>query len=140
MFTIDKSTAFGARVTRQLTEEKVIWLTTVGKSEVPHPTPVWFYWTGSEILVFSMPGNAKLYNIASHPGVSLNFNATPAGGDIGVITGDAVVDEGGPSDEERAAYDRKCADAMAAENMTPEQMHEAYSVLIRITPSKLRGF
>ena len=59
MFTIDNSTEFGARIERQLNDELVIWLTTVGKSGTPQPNPVWFSWNGAEILVFSQPGKAK---------------------------------------------------------------------------------
>jgi hypothetical protein len=29
---------------------------------------------------------------------------------------------------------------MAGLNMSPEQVHQEYAVLIRITPAKLRGF
>jgi PPOX class probable F420-dependent enzyme len=140
MFTIDTSTSFGSRVTRQLADELVLWLTTVGKSGVPHPNPVWFLRTGSEILVFSQRGKAKLHNIAANPSVALNFNATHTGGDVGVISGDALVDENGPTDAERAEYDKKYAAGLAGLQMSPEQFHQEYPVLIRITPAKLRGF
>ncbi|MDX6293184.1 MAG: hypothetical protein QOH50_2259 [Kribbellaceae bacterium] len=140
MFTIDTSTSFGSRVKKQLADELILWLTTVGKSAAPHPTPVWFLWTGSEILVFSQRGKAKLHNIAVNPSVATNFNATHGGGDIGVIGGQALVDEGGPTDAERAEYDEKYVEQMAGQNMSPEQFHQEYPVLIRITPAKLRGF
>lgn len=140
MFTIDTSSGFGARVHRQLADETIIWLTTVGRSGTPAPNPVWFLWTGAEILVFSQRGKVKLHNIAANRVVALNFNATHTGGDVGVITGDAVVDDNGPSDADRAAYDEKYAEAMADLKLTPEQFHQDYSVLIRITPARLRGF
>jgi PPOX class probable F420-dependent enzyme len=140
MFTIDTSSSFGNRVTKQLADERILWLTTVGKSAAPHPNPVWFLWTGSEILVFSQRGKAKLHNIAVNPSVATNFNATHTGGDIGVISGDALVDESGPTEAERAEYDKKYVDQMAGLNMSAEQFHQEYPVLIRITPAKLRGF
>ena len=140
MFTIDTSTSFGSRVTKQLADEVIMWLTTVGRSGAPHPTPVWFLWTGSEILVFSQRGKAKLHNIAANPNVATNFNATHTGGDIGVINGAAQLDENGPTDAERSVYDEKYVDQMAGLNMSPEQFHQEYPLLIRITPDKLRGF
>lgn len=140
MITIDNSTGFGARITRQLGDELVLWLTTVGKSGTPAPNPVWFLWNGEQILVFSQAGKAKLHNLANNPRVSLNFNATHTGGDVGVISGEAVIDEKPATDEELAAYASKYAAGLAGLNMTPEQFHRDYRVLVRITPDKLRGF
>jgi PPOX class probable F420-dependent enzyme len=140
MFTIDTSTSFGSRVAKRLADELILWLTTVGRSGAPHPNPVWFLWTGSEILVFSQRGKAKLQNIAANPSVATNFNATDTGGDVCVINGAALVDENGPTDAERSVYDEKYADAIAGLNMSPEHFHQEYPVLIRITPAKLRGF
>jgi len=36
----DPSTAFGERVRRLLRDERVIWITTVGKDGTPQPNPV----------------------------------------------------------------------------------------------------
>jgi PPOX class probable F420-dependent enzyme len=140
MFTIDTSTDFGARMRGRLDDEKVVWLTTVGRSGTPQPNPVWFLFTGDEIIMFSEPDTAKLHNLAARPAVALNFNATRTGDDVGVITGTAVIDENGPSADELAAFDAKYADSIAGLNLTPEQFHQAYSVLVRITPARLRGF
>jgi PPOX class probable F420-dependent enzyme len=140
MFSIDTSTGFGARIARQLDDEVVIWLTTVAQSGTPAPTPVWFLWNGAEILIASQPDKAKLRNISARPNVSANFNATHVGGDVGVLNGAAVIDEKGLSDEERAAYTAKYERPIAGLGLTPAQFFDSYSVLIRITPDKLRGF
>jgi Pyridoxamine 5'-phosphate oxidase len=65
MFTIDTSTSLGSRVAKRLADELIFWLTTVGRSGAPHPNPVWFLWTGSEILVFSQRG--KVNGAGSRP-------------------------------------------------------------------------
>ena len=140
MLTIDTSTSFGSRVARQLDDEVVIWLTSVARSGTPAPTPVWFLWHGDEILIASQPGTAKLRNISAAPRVSVNFNATHTGGDVGVVTGTAAIDDNGFSDEERVAYNTKYGKPIAGLGMTPEEFHASYSVLIRITPDRLRGF
>jgi PPOX class probable F420-dependent enzyme len=140
MFSIDTSTKFGARIARQLTDEVVIWLTTVAKSGTPAPKPVWFLWNGEQVLVCSRPNTAKLRHLHGNPRVSVNFNATHTGGDVGVITGDAAIDEKGLTDAERTAYDEKYAAPIAGLDMTPEQFHDDYSVVIRMTPDKLSGF
>jgi PPOX class probable F420-dependent enzyme len=140
MFTIDTSTGFGKRIARQLGDERVVWLTTVARSGTPAPTPVWFLWHDDEILIASQPDKAKLHNIAGHPQVAVNFNATHTGGDVGVISGTAVIDQDPLSGDALAAYDAKYADDIAGLGMTPDQFHADYSVLVRITPGKLRGF
>jgi PPOX class probable F420-dependent enzyme len=140
MFTIDTSTAFGKRIARQLDDETVIWLTTVARSGTPAPKPVWYLWHGGQVLVSSQPGTAKVRHLAARPRVALNFNATHTGGDVGVLTGDAVIDRDGLGPQELAAYNAKYADDIAGLGMTPDQFHADYSVLIRITPDKLRGF
>ncbi|WBQ02009.1 TIGR03667 family PPOX class F420-dependent oxidoreductase [Kribbella sp. CA-293567] len=140
MFTIDTSTDFGARIERQLRDEQVVWLTTVGRSGTPQPNPVWFGWNGDELLVFSQAGKAKVHNVANQPRVSLNFNATFTGGDIGVITGDATLDGPPATAEELAAYDAKYAEGLASLDMSAETFHRDYPTLIRIKPDNLRGF
>lgn len=140
MFTIDTSSDFGKRIARQLDDEKVLWLTTVAKSGTPAPKPVWYLWHDGQILVGSQPGTAKVQHVVSRPRVSLNFNATHTGGDVGVLTGDAVIDDNGLTPEELAAYNAKYADDITRLGMTPDQFHASYSVLVRITPDNLRGF
>ncbi|GAA1569769.1 hypothetical protein GCM10009789_24080 [Kribbella sancticallisti] len=140
MFSIDTSTDFGARITKQLDNEQVLWLTTVGKSGTPAPNPVWFLWNGKEVLIFSQSGKAKVHNVVANPRVALNFNATHTGGDVGVLTGDAVVDESHSTAEELDTYNTKYAEGLAGLNMSTDQFHADYPVLIRITPDKLRGF
>jgi PPOX class probable F420-dependent enzyme len=140
MISIDTSTDFGKRIARQLDDETVVWLTTVGKSGTPAPNPVWFLWHGDQMLVASQPDKAKLHNIAAHPQVALNFNATHTGGDVGVISGTAVIDADPISGDELAAYNSKYGQDIAHLGMTNDQFHADYSVLVRITPEKLRGF
>jgi PPOX class probable F420-dependent enzyme len=133
MLTID------SRASGRLADELVVWLTTVAPSGTPQPTPVWFYWTGTEFLVFSQRDKAKLRNVTTHPRVAVNFNGTVTGGDIQVFTGRAVVDADGPTPAERAAYDEKYDKRIRGIGMTHESFHAEYSVLIRITPDRLRG-
>jgi PPOX class probable F420-dependent enzyme len=140
MISIDTSTDFGKRIARQLGDETVVWLTTVGKSGTPAPNPVWFLWHGEQVLIASQPDKAKLHNIAAHPRVALNFNATHSGGDVGVISGTAEIDDNPISGDELAAYNSKYGQDIAHLGMTNDQFHADYSVLVRITPDKLRGF
>ena len=138
MLTIDAGTRFGAAATARLNDGIAVWLSTVDPSGTPQPTPVWFLWTGSDVLIFSEPAKAKLRNIDGNPRVALHFDSDGRGGSVVVLTGSASVDE--PAEEERAAFDAKYADDIRRIRMTPESFHASYSVPIRVRPDKLRGF
>ena len=68
---IDTTTERGARVAARLRDELVAWLVTVKPDGTPVPTPVWFWWDGETVLVYSQPGKPKLRNIAANPRVAL---------------------------------------------------------------------
>ena len=140
MISIDTSTDFGARIARQLDDELVVWLTTISKSGTPEPTPVWYLWSNGELLISSQPDKAKLRNIAARPRIAVNFNATRHGGEVGVLTGAAVISDQPLSREERTAYDKKYQEHISNLGMTTDQFHQEYSVVIRLNPEKLRGF
>lgn len=140
MTLIDTTTEFGKHAVDRLGNEDVGWLTTVGKSGTPAPNPVWFLWHNETLLVFSQPDKPKLRNIARNTRVSLNLNSTDTGGDVIILSGSARIDDNGPTDDERAAYTAKYAEPIKGLGMTPESFFADYSVLIRITPDRVRGF
>ncbi|MGV9663791.1 TIGR03667 family PPOX class F420-dependent oxidoreductase [Nocardia niigatensis] len=136
---IDSTTEFGVKVARRLAQDAVIWLTTVSPSATPQPNPVWFQWANEEFLIFTQPGTPKLRNIAANPRVSLNLNSTPAGGDVIVLTGTVRVDND-TTPAERDAFVEKYTDGLADIGMTRDQFFADYSIPLRITPDRLRGF
>jgi PPOX class probable F420-dependent enzyme len=137
---IDLTTDHGTTVTGRLQNERILWLTTTSADGTPQPNPIWFHWNGEQILIFSEPNQAKIRNIERNPRVSLNFNSDTYGGQIGILTGTATIDANGPTADERAAYTQKYADGIQSIGLTPDSMLAKYSVLIRVTPEKLRGF
>jgi PPOX class probable F420-dependent enzyme len=137
---IDLSTDFGKRVANRLRDEQILWLTTTGADGTPQPNPVWFLWTGQEVLVFSEPTAVKLRHLARNPHVALNFNTDAHGGSVAVITGRAEVASEPVTDGERDAFAAKYAEGIKSIGLTPEAMLEQYSVRLRVTPERLRGF
>ncbi len=137
---IDLSSEFGKRAEARLRDESTIWLTTVDRSGVPQPRPVWFLWDGQSILIFSQPAGAKVRHIRQRPSVALNFNTDEDGDNVIVIIGKAEVLDGGVTPEELANDLRKYREGIKSLGMTEEQMAKEYSVPLRITPAKLRGF
>jgi PPOX class probable F420-dependent enzyme len=90
-------------------------------------------------LVYSRPGNHKLSHIARNAKVSLNLDGDGFGGDIVVIIGEAAIDDTAPPAHQVPAYVEKYDWGFQRIGMTAEQFGRAYSVAIRITPTKLRG-
>ncbi|WP_067819252.1 TIGR03667 family PPOX class F420-dependent oxidoreductase [Nocardia inohanensis] len=140
MTIVDTGTKFGARVAERLDRDTIIWLTTVTPSGAPSPNPVWFLWDGTEFLLFSEPGQAKLRNIAHDPKVTLNFNTDAGGGDVAVFTGTARIDDQPLTADEKARYTEKYTRGLAEIGMTAEKFYSTYSTPIRITPERVRGF
>jgi PPOX class probable F420-dependent enzyme len=89
---IDPATEKGAKVAARLRDELVAWLVTVASDGTPAPTPVWFWWDGETILVYSQPDKPKLRHLATNPRVSLAMRTDEHGDALVVITGEAAVD------------------------------------------------
>jgi PPOX class probable F420-dependent enzyme len=135
---IDLTTKLGAQAAKRLQEDYVIWLTTVSQDGTPQPNPVWFYWDGKSLLMYSQPAAHKVRNITRNPRVSVNFQANNEGGDVIVLTGNASIDKKPPPHDSR--YIEKYREHIPKIGLTPESLAASYSVLIRVSPSKLRGF
>ncbi len=139
---IDLTTPFGARVAKRLREESTIWLTTVGRDGTPQPRPVWFLWDdkSTTFLIFTQPSGAKVRHIEHNSKVALNLNSNAQGGDIAVFIGEAEILHGSIPPELIKAYVDKYHVGMKNIGMSPEQFEQSYSMAIRVTPNKLRGF
>jgi PPOX class probable F420-dependent enzyme len=136
---IDTTSEFGQRVARRLRDETVGWLTTVGPDGTPQPSPIWFLWDGETVLMYSRPDTPKLRNIERNPRVALNLDGDGRGGDIVILTGEARIDREAPAATDYPEYLEKYRQRFARNGMTPEWFAEAYSVPIRMTPTRLRG-
>lgn len=136
---IDLTSTFGKRVARRLEEEKIIWLTTVDSHGRPQPRPVWFLWDGETILIFSREAGYKIQHIENNGKVSLNLDSDGQGGDIVVLLGNAIIEYYAIPIEQLEQYLEKYTQGLARLNMTPEEFQRSYSVVIRISPTLLRG-
>jgi PPOX class probable F420-dependent enzyme len=137
----DRSTAFGERVQRRLTEEMVIWLTTVGRDGTPQPNPVWFLWQGGDdILIYNSNTAHRVAHMRRRPRVSLHFNNSEGGGDIIVLTGTAEILTDYPSVVDNSAYRDKYDDGIVRGNDSIEAFAEQFSIPARIRITHVRGF
>lgn len=137
---LDRSTEFGARAARRLRDEKVAWLTTVSPKGAPQPVPVWFLWDGdASILIYSQPDTPKLRNLAHNPRATLHLDGNGQGGDIVVCVGEARVSED-PLADQVPEYVAKYTWGFERNNWTAEEFASDYSVPIRISVRRIRGF
>jgi PPOX class probable F420-dependent enzyme len=134
----DLSTPFGKRAVQRLTDDLVVWIVTVRRDGTPQPSPVWFFWNGESILIYSQPGVQKLRNLARNPLCSLHFNGDGSGGDIVILEGEAHRIETVPA-EEAAHYFSKYGWGFDRIGMTSAEFARTYSVPLRFTPRRLRG-
>ena len=137
---IDETTEVGARVAARLRDELVAWLVTVTSDGTPVPTPVWFWWDGETILVYSQPAKPKLRHVAANPRVALALRTDELGDDLAVITGEATVDSAAPRADEHPPYLDKYGGEILRMRSEPGPFADEYSVPIRIRPTKLRAW
>jgi PPOX class probable F420-dependent enzyme len=136
---INFATSAEKRIESRLHQEEVVWLTTVDTQGTPQPRPVWFHWDGETALIFSQPHAAKVRHIAHNPRVALSFNTDEGGGDVGVLIGKAHIAPGRPDALRKAEYLKKYEAGIRDLGMTPEGMLAEYSVMILVTPERMRG-
>jgi PPOX class probable F420-dependent enzyme len=133
---LDTTTEAGGRAEGRLRDKGIIWLTTVRSDGQPQLVPVWFLWDGESFLIYSQPGRQKLRNIDRNPRVALNLNSNAYGGDVVRAEGRAEVIEDAPRADEVPEYVDKYRDAIARIGFDPEGFAQAYSVPLRVTPTR----
>jgi PPOX class probable F420-dependent enzyme len=97
---------------------------------------VWFVWDGSAITVYSVNGGAKLRHIAVNDSVSLNFNSTPGGGDVVVISGHARIVPDAPPPSRFPGLLDKYMPAVEAMGRPASWFDENYRTAIHITAER----
>lgn len=132
----DATSEAGGRAERRLREEEICWLTTVRADGQPQSVPVWFLWDGEGFLVYSQPGRQKLRNIARNPRVDVNLNSNARGGDVVRAECVAEIVEDPPPAIEVGPYLEKYREAIARIGYEPEGFARAYSVALRLTPTR----
>ncbi|WP_431233391.1 TIGR03667 family PPOX class F420-dependent oxidoreductase [Mycolicibacterium psychrotolerans] len=98
------ATELDQEVRDRLVGDNFGWLTTVAKSGQPVPKLVWFYFDGTDVIVYTAPGSAKVRHIGSHPRVSLNLDSSGDGGGIIVVGGPATIDSEDADPRDDAAF------------------------------------
>ena len=127
-----------AHAERRLRDEKIAWLTTVRGDGQPQSSPVWFLWKDDEVVAYSKPTTQKVRNVRANPKVAVHLRDVDEGSDVISIEGTATIDERYPQAAAIPAYVTKYRAMIADLGMDPTSFAEAYSVPIRIRPTRMR--
>ncbi len=133
---VDWDGEIGHKILTRLQRDHLVWLTTVGPEGAPYPSLVWFWWSGDEVLVYSM-SSLRISNIEANPRVALNFNSDDRGGSVAVVAGQARVDRSHPGASGHAAYVEKYRERI--ENglgISIEAFSQRYHVPVLIRPGR----
>jgi PPOX class probable F420-dependent enzyme len=125
----------------RLRRDVIAWFTTVRPSGRPDCVPIWYLWTGDEILVYSRPRTPKLRNLAANPYVALGLDDTRHGWDVIRVEGQARVAEPTyPSLDTIPAYVEKYGELLAAIGYdSPRAFAADFSVAVVVTVTRLRA-
>jgi PPOX class probable F420-dependent enzyme len=138
---VDFTTKLGRRIEERLRTEKAIWLTTVGPDGTPQPNPVWFTWDGRTVLLYSHKDALRNRNLRANPRVALTFDSVRGETDVHVITGTARFAPEEPPVTRCEPYLAKYAEAITGElGSNQEEYAATYTLAIRVTPERIRGF
>ena len=117
-----------------LEREPVVWLSTVRPDGGPHLVPIWFWWDGEALLVFSKPGAQKVRNLRAQPSVMLALGDAEDDFDVGLLRGRAELLDQPTREVLPAAHLDKYAAKLAAIGLSAEEYAATYSQVIRIVP------
>jgi PPOX class probable F420-dependent enzyme len=125
-------------VETRLRTDVIAWFTTVRPSGRPDCVPVWYLWTGDEIVLYSRPRTPKLRNLAANPYVALGLDDTRLGWDVIRVEGVARVEGSYPSLDTVPAYVEKYGGLLAPIGYdSPRAFAADFSAAIVVTPTKL---
>lgn len=140
----DISSPAHEKALRMLERDLIAWITTVGPDGRPHAVPVWFFWDGDRVIIFSEPGTRKVAHIRAGSPVLVHLQAGGRfGDDVVILNGRAELSDR-PAAEWLAGfrddYVEKYTDAIADYGMPLEKISETFSTAIVFTPDAVKAW
>ena len=137
---LDLADSNGAHIAQRLRAEPIIWLSSVRPDGRAHLVPVWFWWDGATILIFSKPAAQKVRNLRHNSQVMLALDSADSGEDIVLLEGRAELLGDDAPQSTLAEYAEKYAALMTRINITAASMAVEYTQAIRVTIERLVQF
>ena len=120
--------------------DSIFWLATVRPDGRPHLVPVWFFWDGETITIYSQPNVQKLRNIQQNPHVTLALETVNEGEDVVIVEGKAELPGKSAQTMNAPAYVEKYARHIKDMQTTPDEIAAEYSEVIRVTPIRFMNW
>jgi PPOX class probable F420-dependent enzyme len=124
-------------VLQRLSDDLVVWLTTVSPEGQPQTSPVWFLWADGRFLIYSQPHATKVGNLRANPKVSLTLRTDETASSYVTFEGVAELPDG-PRGDEVPGYLQKYEPLIAGEGWTVEWMTGEYSQPVVVSPTRVR--
>jgi PPOX class probable F420-dependent enzyme len=137
---LDLSNPKDAHIDKRLRSDTIIWLATVRPDGRPHLVPVWFFWDGETITIYSEPNKQKLRNIQQNPNVTLALETVDEGDDVVIVEGKAELPGKSAQTMNAPAYVEKYDRLMKNMQTTPDEIAAEYSEVIRVTPTRFMNY
>jgi PPOX class probable F420-dependent enzyme len=137
---LDLSTERDRAIERRLREDIIIWLSTIGANGRPHSVPVWFWWDGDAILIYSEPGTRKVRDLRQNPSVVLALETRDDGEEVAFFEGKAELLAEPTSVMMPPAYGEKYARLFPRIGSTPEKMKATHSQVIRVRSARVKAW
>jgi PPOX class probable F420-dependent enzyme len=135
---LDVSRPYEAHIDQRLRTEPIIWLTTSSPAGRPNMAPMWFFWDGRSILLFSLPDTRKLRDIGANSGVVLALDAADQGYDVVIVEGKARLLRDPTITGLLPAFVEKYA--AIPRRWPPEEWTEKFTEAIEVAPTRLRAW
>jgi len=128
------ATALTPRARDLLSRARVVWIGASRPDGRPHLVPAWFVWDGTEVVVLSRPGAAKVSLVRRDGRVMLGL----MDGDL--FDGELIEGEGrvveAATDDLRERIADKYGDAIGRHGFTPSSFMSTFATAIRIRPNR----
>ena len=134
------TTLAASRIRRFLEKEPVVWLSTVRPDGNPHLVPIWFWWDGEAVFVFSKPNAQKVRNLRANPSVMLALGDAEEDFDVGMLRGRAELLPTPTVDVLPAEFLAKYSARIAALNLSASEFAATYNQVVRIVPNGFLGW
>ena len=121
-----------------LRRTRIGWLGTSHAEGTPHLVPVWFYWDGAAITIYSKPYARKVRNLLETPHVA--FAVEPRAGRMCSVLVEGRAEVLASNGSMEAGFRRKYGAAIRRAGIPIPSFAEVYPQTIRITPTRIQKY
>src|SRR5687768_3920866 len=133
---LDLDSPRDAAIDQRLRTDLIAWLTTTRPDGRPHSVPIWFWWDGSRVLIFSEPKTQKVRNLRHANSVVFALETRDDGEEVIFFEGTAELASEPTTALMPPGFADKYAHLFPRTDSSAELMAARYSQPIRVTLEK----